>query len=622
MTAMEELGVPVQAVSGVSLLAGKDGHGQPCLYAVMGEGAGPLFVLQIDPRTGAFRQFSAPHGVTGGRPTLWSERWGRLFIGGSGGKDGIGRLQQFNPQSECVEDLGAVNVEGGCFPVSIDEAPDGSIYIGLFNACGLLRYLPDQRRYVSYGRLDRQDQYLYVLCGADGTVAALVKMSRPHVVALDPRTGEHTPLGPVADTNAQTGFVNLLKRGDGRLYIDSHEGRFRIQGSTLVRIDELPPPPPAPTLPDGSTFRFLNDLPAHRLQHRDLAVTAPNAQEKVFHLDWQYEGTEIYLVRPGVEGKVYGSSVLPLHFFVHDPGTRQSVDYGACCTSGGEIYSMDWLDGKLYFCAYTHAILGVYDPKRPWRFGQGRYVDSPPLRYGSPEDNPRQLGRMDTVAYRPRDMLAGPAGKVWVASVPDYGMWGGTLAWYDPAGDAFGSHRNIYPDCSPYALAFVPEKGLLAVGFSIYGGSGTEPRAGRTGLVLWDPQTDREVWRGDCGIEIVGVMDLEYAGSGLVYAIVHPRPPEVLHALLLLLDLPAGRIVKQTRLDAAAGWPLEVSFQRDDRCLYGATRQSVYRVPLGTVDVEVLWRDEQHGPTAGGALLDGYYYFASRHKLRRLRVNR
>jgi hypothetical protein len=59
-----------------------------------------------------------------------------------------------------------------------------------------------------------------------------------------------------------------------------------------------------------------------------------------------------------------------------------------------------------------------------------------------------------------------------------------------------------------------------------------------------------------------------------------------------------------------------VTFQRDDRYLYGATRHTVYRVPLGTTDIEVLWRDEHDGPTDGGALQKGIYYFATDHRLR------
>ena len=52
----------------------------------------------------------------------------------------------------------------------------------------------------------------------------------------------------------------------------------------------------------------------------------------------------------------------------------------------------------------------------------------------------------------------------------------------------------------------------------------------------------------------------------------------------------------------------------------GATRESVYRVPLGTTDIEVLWRSSGDGPVAGGALLGTDYFFGTGAKLRSVRV--
>jgi hypothetical protein len=145
---------------------------------------------------------------------------------------------------------------------------------------------------------------------------------------------------------------------------------------------------------------------------------------------------------------------------------------------------------------------------------------------------------------------------VWVASLPDYGMWSGTLSWYDPRTETFGgAHRQIWEDCSPCSITFLPERNLLAVGFTIYGGSGTDPRAERTGFALWDPEKDELVWRGDLGLSLVGVMDMEYAGNGLVYAIVHPTPSNVLDAYLLLADLPNNRIVAQSKSATSPAGP-------------------------------------------------------------------
>jgi hypothetical protein len=51
-----------------------------------------------------------------------------------------------------------------------------------------------------------------------------------------------------------------------------------------------------------------------------------------------------------------------------------------------------------------------------------------------------------------------------------------------------------------------------------------------------------------------------------------------------------------------------VSFQRDGQYLYGATREGIYRVPLGTTEIEVVWRNAKDGPAAPpGALQYGRY---------------
>ena len=600
-TGVRELGVPVKSVNWVRLFAGQDAAGGPCLYATMGQQAAPMFVARIDIRTGHCEQFAAPvEGAHYPTASFWSERRRCLFVGAHPG----GCLMRLDAGGDRLENLGPIHAGAADFPCRIDEAPDGALYIGSYGACDLTRYDPEAGEFTRFGRMDEVDQYFYPLCGADGTVAGLVRVTRPHVVALDPATGGHTIVGPVADTDARQGHVELLKGSDGLLYIRSHEGSFRVRGMAIEPVEGVPDPMPERTLPDGSTFRMVNEGPQLFLD-RQIEITSRAGDKRTIELDWEGAGTQLFVVRGGPDGKVYGSSVLPLHFFSHDPATGELADHGACSTSGGELYSIGHMDGLLYTCAYPAAKLSVYDPSRPYRFGTDQ------------DANPRELGRMDEVAYRPRDMLCGPAGKVWVASIPDYGMWGGTLAWYDPPSGQFGSHRHIIRDCSPVALAHVPERSLIAVGFSIAAGSGCTPRAERAGFALWDPHKDVEVWQGDLGLAVEGVMDLCEAGEGLTYAIVH-QSPEELHAELMLLDLPGGRIVGRTVMDQASiGWPLEVSFQPGDRYIVGATGLGVYRVERGSVEIEMLRVFEDgDGPTCGGALLGGRYYFGTRHRLR------
>jgi hypothetical protein len=537
-------------------------------------------------------------------------------------------LMSYHAPSDTFADLGTLDGTRMLSGLDMQEGADGSIWIGAYaTPCELFRHFPIGGRMQGYGVVDPDDHYAYVNCGEDGTVACLVRMAQPHVVLVDPESGKMKPVGPVEDKNTGTGSISLYKGTDGLLYIESHKGHFRLEGMGCKPVESAPSPclPPT-TLPDGTKISVA-DIWGRQARIR---LTRPDGKSTIIDTNYNASGSELYITRAGPDGKLYGSSALPLRFFSFDPVTGQGENHGQCNTACGQIYSLDWLESRLYFCSYTHAILSVYDPTKAITFpegphdesGQPTLQDDPgwPIRMVN-DVNPRQLGRMDTTAYRPRDMVAGPGGKVWVTSVPDYGMWGGTLSWYDPKTDSFGgAHRTIYPDCSPYCITHLAEDDQLAIGFSIYGGSGTMPRAKKTGFALWEPQTDKPVWLGDFGLSIIGVMDIETAGEGLAYAIIHPCPADVLEAQLVLVDFRSRQIRSSARLDSVIGWPLEVSFQRDEQYLFGATREGIYRVPLGTTEIEVIWQDAKDGPTAPGALQEGRYYFNTQHRLRSVKV--
>ncbi len=434
-----EIGVPVKTVRNGSLVRGRDAEGRECLYAVMSQEGSDIgiFLLRIDLATGQSVRTDMPAG-TGNGPRLWSECWGRFFMYVSAGMHGAGRLLEFDPAEGEARDLGQVESRKECLACSLAEAPDGTLYLGTYGAgCSLNSYRPDTGQFHHYGVVDPDEFYFYVQCGSDGTVAGLVKMAHPHVVALDIDGGTCHPVGPVADTNLNQGRVELVKGADGLLYIDSHEGVFRLNGTTLTTVDAIPRASTEDTLEDGSTFRFLDGRQDNvwLTRYRTIEIRKPDGKRRILEPDYVADGTPIYIMRAGTDGKIYGSSILPLHLFSYDPATDALIHHGACCTPSGEIYSMDCMSGNLYFCSYTHAILSEFDLSRPFNWGgpvpdqpgefkKGISGDNFSYAYG-PDDNPKQLGRMDTVSYRPRDMVAGPAGKVWVVSIPDYGMWGG-----------------------------------------------------------------------------------------------------------------------------------------------------------------------------------------------------
>ncbi len=364
--AIQEHGVPVRSVNWIRVHAGHNGAGDPCLYATMGQNGDNSFVLQIDPKTGAFKQFVSPVPKSNYPTATLMSRSGALYVGVAY----AGHLLRFDPEKGALEDLGAINPKAATFPCRIDEDAEGRIWIGSYGTADLTCYDPRTGEFKRYGRMDEEDMYNYPLVNTDGTVANLIRMVKPHVVVLDPETGEKQTVGPV--TTKGEGTLDMRRGEDGKLYIDSSAGKFRLEGMKAVPVDVVPDAMPTPVLADGSTFAFSD---AAAQIYRTLEVRSPAGEVRSFELDYETSGNEIFCLYTGPDGCIYGSSILPLHLFRYNPENGELVDMGKCSAAAGEAYSMGVLDEKLYISSYSGARISVYDPAQPYRYG----ADSPTI---------------------------------------------------------------------------------------------------------------------------------------------------------------------------------------------------------------------------------------------------
>jgi hypothetical protein len=594
---VRDLGIPVRGVNWVQLIVGKDSSGRECLYAVMGQQADNLIVLQIDPLNGTFHQAVAP-GSGSNYPT--TAIWGkddRLYIAAAWSA----HLLCFDPKDRRIADLGPINPPDE-FPCRIDNAPDGSLFIGTYGSASLTRYDPATRQFRRYGRCDEVEMYCYPLVAPDGIVAGQIGSATSHVVLVDPKTGEKKRVGPIVRAGEAGKSVSLQRGADGLLYIISTEGNFRIHGMELEKIGQPPAPEAPQTLADGSTFSFAD---AEQQEYRQLVIQKPSGEKRQFDLDYEASGSSIFLLHLGPDGKIYGSSVMPLHLFRYDPADGSLADLGRCSPAAGDAYSMGNLDGKLYIGSYPGAMLSVYDPSRAYQFGD------------TPSHNPRNLGRMDEVSYRPRAMLTGPLGRVWTGSIPVGGLWGGPLAWYDPATGEKKNHRQIIPDQSLTALAWLESLGLMAGGTSIGGGTGTQPKATEAVVFLWDPVKEQTVWSGVPRAGTQRIRVLLALPNGRLYGIAVGRDSggEEFHEIFVF-D-PARREFVRS-MPAPKGGVLDNSLQLGaDGNIYGLSWSVLYRIDPKTDTLEELFhlRGEFQvvGPLVGKTL-----YFATNHRLRSL----
>ena len=324
---VRDLGVPVKAVNWVRLHPGRGPDGKPSLLASMGQNNGGLFVLDIDLATGHCRQFNAPS-LKMQYPTaaFRSPRSGALYVG----EHSTGHLLRYDPAhaDRGLEDLGVIDGEHATFPTGITEAPDGSLWIGAYPDCTLTRFEPATGKFTRFGSMDDTDKYLYPLCGADGTIAAIAKVVHPHLVVFDAKTGAHKTVGPVTSPDDKTQRVQLSKGLDGLLYLDTHMGKFRVSGMELVPVDYLPAEMPGIhatykhgyqevlPMPDGMIAMWEDGEDGAGTFHKvRLASTKPTVETRVIPLDWKGGGSNLFVLHRGLDGNLYGSSFLPEHIF-------------------------------------------------------------------------------------------------------------------------------------------------------------------------------------------------------------------------------------------------------------------------------------------------------------------
>lgn len=599
-----DLGIPVKGVSWVRLHPGQTADGAPSLLATMSQTNGGLFVIDIDLDTGHCTQYAVQDRKNSSfsSATFRSLQTGILYIGSAWD----GHFHQFDPAhpQKGIEDLGRI-AQGVTFPTGISEAPDGAIWIGAYPGARLTKFEPKSGTFTPYGRMDESEQYLYPLAGDDGSLAALVRVVRPHLVAIDPETGAHLEIGPsITDTLDKSQHLRFYKGTDRRLYLDSHTGKYRIEGTLLVPVNHLPDPMAG--IHAAGEHRYQNPLimpggwQAHLMDDGGgkgsgvprrilLSNTDPLVASRILSLDWVGGGSNVHVIALGPDGMLYGSSYLPNLLFRASPDGSRIDQLGQHTFATGQAYSAISLDQKMYFASYPQARLSVYDPKLPLSFG---------IEEG---DNPRDLGRLDDVGYRPNAMIASPDGKLWIGSGPDYGLRGGTLAWYDPKTGQKASHRSIVPDMSPASLLWLPESEEILVGMSIEAGTGATITEFEGAFALWDPTSDSLAWSGDFGIEgLADVTSLALADDGLVYAligrgdhVVSAGAPEIAPRIALI-DTRSRTLVSSAWLPDEFG-PLSWHGSHSLRIgpggfVYGATGYCIFRIEPGTCQVERIWQ--------------------------------
>jgi len=213
----------------------------------------------------------------------------------------------------------------------------------------------------------------------------------------------------------------------------------------------------------------------------------------------------IFRIALGPDGKLYGSTAMPIHFFQADPDSDQWHEIAEA--GDGEFYSFLAWKGKLLGAAYSApSPVMVYRPDQPWKPGTDPAQSNPwRIHYEGANGG-----------WRPMAMVAGPLDRVYLGAVSGYGLLGGPLCVFDPETGKLDQYLHLVQDQSVIALAALPS-GLIVGGTTIDGGGGSHPTQTEAKLFLWDPVRREKVFEvvpvaGKGSIEALAV-----GKNGLVY---------------------------------------------------------------------------------------------------------
>ncbi|OGP88187.1 MAG: hypothetical protein A2156_03770 [Deltaproteobacteria bacterium RBG_16_48_10] len=579
--AFRDLGTPVrEAVCwGAYAGPGKTGN-RDTIYLSFGQYNAPLFLLAVNPDTGNIRQFNGPLSSGMGSWGFTVDHENRIYLGSYYNA----HLLRFDPKTEKWEDLGRLGEERDTFICSLTTAPDGKIWGGTYPSANLFYYDPKTKESENFGRMDPDQFYCYPTAGEDGLIYCAIGFEKMDIVVFDPKEKKKSSLIPLEERKA--GRLSLIKGKDGKVYakLPPQDSWFRIEGGKkLISVSQSNIPFPEKTLPDGRQFSLTNN----KILKIQNAVTG---EEQEIPLKYEASGSCIFVVGTGPDSRIYGSSMLPLRLFVYDPEKNVHKDLGKATLASGEVYSMGSLDGKLYLCSYPEGRISVYDPQKP-------------LQFGDQEDsNPRELGPMGESLYRPRTMVAGPHGRVYIGGYPDYGLIGGGLGVYDPKNNEKRIYRHLIRNQSIVSLAYLEKLDLIAAGSSIRGGTGTHAIEKEAKLILWDPKKEEKIFEITPVSDSKTILSLAVTDDQILYGITENEKVFVLDA--------EKREIKKV-FDLGFRNPREISLQPGpDGKLYGLAKEAIFVIDPKNDHLSFL----ANPPTpidSGMALLGRKIYYGS-----------
>ncbi|MGH9469218.1 MAG: hypothetical protein ACRD1N_02615 [Terriglobia bacterium] len=481
-------------------------------YITSFNSAGLGQLIRLDYRRDRATAWTLPVGI--GSWGIIQGRDGNLYLGSYNG----GELLCFDPRTEKwlpLPQAPAAFRKQEFIVCDLAQAPNGDIYYGTYPGCHLVCYDPRTRTVTDLGRAADENYLRNVAVTPDGIVLCGVGTRHSRIVAYNPKTGRFSEIEPPQYQNSGVSTRPLVGKNliaqPGASAVLVYDARtlkllhvfplrqasgFNLLDGGRLLYQEDSGPVEVMDLRTGAKHTYCaipgrvadgrwyvardGNLLGLRVQSY-VYVNVKNRRTERRRIPVDGLGQEVLWLRSAPGGLIYGGPGLGQTMFSYNPATHALRSYDQVIDQGGEIYYGIPYRGKIYTISYVEATLAVFDPARPWDQGD------------SAGSNPRTLLRIPQQQYRPLGGLhAGPGGKLYIGTQPDYGLLGGALSAYDPATGKLQVHRNVVPNEEISAVA--ADDRFVYCGADPGGGGGSRPTARRAHFFVWDPGAQRIVF--------------------------------------------------------------------------------------------------------------------------------
>jgi len=197
--------------------------------------------------------------------------------------------------------------------------------------------------------------------------------------------------------------------------------------------------------------------------------------------------------------------------------------------------------------------------------------------------------------------------KVFIGTIPEYGMLGGVLAEYDIAADKLEVHRDVIPKQSIVSLCYTG--GLIVGGASIWGGLGQEPSERSAKLFVWELVKHKKVFEATPVENAPAVTGLFVGPDKYVWGLADGN--------LIVFDPAARKVISRKKLfdiDKTKGHTWRDAFfaLHPSGRIYGTSGGKLFELDPETKDMKFL---RESGANLLSMDREGRIYFADKAHL-------